>query len=171
MTNVHTFTKEQSQVRPQALPLARAETTIAGTHVHPRRSRAGSARPRHKPEWSSALPVWTCVCTWREKQSQPRPCLQPGQKLPLLPLHVCMHATEKEQRQLSSAAPTFPPHPTTSKASAPGEKELAQKCSPKPSGPSHAPNQGRDCHHTGKLNSIKAPAPDPWAPESHVIGL
>lgn len=65
-----------------------------------------------------------------------------------LPFHVFMpmHPPGKEQIQLSSVAPT--PSASNQGAQTSEKVESSLKYSPKPSGPSQAPNQGGDSHHT-----------------------
>ena len=85
--------------------------------------------------WSSPLPSHT-YSHIGEKQSQLK---TPGALIPLL-----------KQKQLSCTGNM-------------GKAVLAQSVAPAPQGPSHAPNEGRDYHHSrGKSNYLRASAPALW---------
>lgn len=84
-------------------------------------------------------------------------------RAPALPL-----ARSETQSQLTGKCISnlLGPNPTSDQGAHIQEKEQVQGSSPKTPGPGHAPNQGRDCHHTGEepkleflLQPLRPPVP------------
>ena len=131
---------------------------------------------RLKIVWCSGQPARTA--TAHHMQPGPSSCPSPSSLAPS-PSHA--HTLEEKWNKLRSAAITHQaPNKPQTKAETTiaithvhtlGKAEPAQKCSSRPSGLFHAPNQGKDSYCSeAKPSSLRTPAPAPQAPLHLPIG-